>query len=362
MFEVDFKILNQKATPAIYADTLALRPAAGFAGRLFVATDSPYGVYRDTGTTWVQVASNGTGGPGSTGVNGLNGTTNIGLGGTLIQNTLITGLFDLTIAAVKQISLSSTSVLGDSGINTNGNQYYSFANDGSSTYQTYFYQQSRRFYTTFGNAEFGLNLDESTGKFVIGDYANGRKYNSFVVNDDNNTFYLTTSYNQNNTNQDLFYAKNATDRFVKIGDFNNYNNGFSLIIDDENSFIKTQNLNGDNGITITNNFTLVGQNNSVKQIFFYVDYGLNIIATYSSATTINGLSLDYDNKIYKFGGFGGNNNLIEIDDNVEKITFQTAEIFFTGAALQSNTSSGNSGEHLVITLNGTQYKIALQNP
>ena len=35
---------------------------------------------------------------------------------------------------------------------------------------------------------------------------------------------------------------------------------------------------------------------------------------------------------------------------------------FTGAGLQSSSSGGNSGEHLVITLNGNQYKIALQNP
>ena len=38
------------------------------------------------------------------------------------------------------------------------------------------------------------------------------------------------------------------------------------------------------------------------------------------------------------------------------------QVVFTGASLQSNTSGGNSGEHLIIVLNGTTYKIALQNP
>ncbi|QIG59364.1 putative collagen triple helix repeat-containing protein [Dishui Lake virophage 4] len=38
------------------------------------------------------------------------------------------------------------------------------------------------------------------------------------------------------------------------------------------------------------------------------------------------------------------------------------KIVFTGASLQSNTSSGNSGEHLVIYLNGVKYHIALQTP
>lgn len=37
-------------------------------------------------------------------------------------------------------------------------------------------------------------------------------------------------------------------------------------------------------------------------------------------------------------------------------------IVFTGTALQSATSGGFSGEHLVITLNGVQYKIRLETP
>ena len=40
----------------------------------------------------------------------------------------------------------------------------------------------------------------------------------------------------------------------------------------------------------------------------------------------------------------------------------TGVLAFTGAALQSNTSGGNSGEHLCITLNGIPYKIALLQP
>lgn len=43
-------------------------------------------------------------------------------------------------------------------------------------------------------------------------------------------------------------------------------------------------------------------------------------------------------------------------------TIATPSLVFTGAALQSASSGGNSGQHLVITLNGVVYKIALQNP
>jgi hypothetical protein len=38
------------------------------------------------------------------------------------------------------------------------------------------------------------------------------------------------------------------------------------------------------------------------------------------------------------------------------------QLIFTGASLQSNSSGSNSGEHLVIVLNGTTYKIELKNP
>ena len=59
---VDNSVANQKATPAIYASSLATRPGFGFVGRIFVDTDSPStGLYRDTGTAWIQIADPGAG-------------------------------------------------------------------------------------------------------------------------------------------------------------------------------------------------------------------------------------------------------------------------------------------------------------
>jgi hypothetical protein len=57
---VTLDILNQKDTPAFYADTLANRPAAGFTGRVFISTDT-LDLYRDTGTTWVLLSPSSTG-------------------------------------------------------------------------------------------------------------------------------------------------------------------------------------------------------------------------------------------------------------------------------------------------------------
>jgi hypothetical protein len=57
MPNIDLSILNQRQTPAFYASSLATRPAFGFAGRMFIDTDVPStGIYRDTGSAWVQIA------------------------------------------------------------------------------------------------------------------------------------------------------------------------------------------------------------------------------------------------------------------------------------------------------------------
>ncbi len=56
---VHFEVLNQLGTPLMHSATLANRPAAGIAGRIFFRTDSPFGIYRDTGTIWDLIAIGG---------------------------------------------------------------------------------------------------------------------------------------------------------------------------------------------------------------------------------------------------------------------------------------------------------------
>jgi hypothetical protein len=91
-----------------YSDTLALRPAFGIAGRIFIDIASPYGIYRDTGTAWQQIAV------------GSAGTGTIGGGGTL--NTIAMFTPDgVTIgdSAITQ-SASSVTVAARNLIVTNG--------------------------------------------------------------------------------------------------------------------------------------------------------------------------------------------------------------------------------------------------
>ena len=69
MPNIDLSILNQRQTPAFYADTLANRPAAGFVGRIFVSTDT-FAFYRDNGTSWDLIGGPGTGTITGSGANG----------------------------------------------------------------------------------------------------------------------------------------------------------------------------------------------------------------------------------------------------------------------------------------------------
>jgi hypothetical protein len=58
MITLDLSILNQKGTPMFYSDVLSARPNFGIVGRIFIQTDAPAGIWRDTGTSWEEIATN----------------------------------------------------------------------------------------------------------------------------------------------------------------------------------------------------------------------------------------------------------------------------------------------------------------
>ena len=139
---VTLDILNQKDTPAFFADTLANRPAAGFTGRIFVDTNVPStGLYRDTGSSWIQIADQGAGTTGTLQQVTTNGNTtsqgiSITAGGlnanniTLVQNTGIvkTSTFSQTMAATDSWEIYG---IGDSAGGGAGEMIFSLGDDGS---------------------------------------------------------------------------------------------------------------------------------------------------------------------------------------------------------------------------------------
>jgi len=89
-FSYNVNVLNQKGSPALYTDTFANRPDAGYAGRLFIASDTS-AIYEDTGTAWVLIANVSSGAGTLQQVTTNGNTSNVGISitaGGLSTNSL----------------------------------------------------------------------------------------------------------------------------------------------------------------------------------------------------------------------------------------------------------------------------------
>jgi hypothetical protein len=96
---INNNILNQKGTPAFYSDIFANRPAFGYAGRVFISTDTG-AIYEDTGTSWTLIADAGAGTTGTlqqVTTNGNTTTLGIVVDGININNGAGTGSNNIAI-------------------------------------------------------------------------------------------------------------------------------------------------------------------------------------------------------------------------------------------------------------------------
>jgi hypothetical protein len=164
---VHFEVLNQLGTPMMYSSSLASRPAAGIQGRIFFRTDSPYGIYRDNGTSWDIIAA------ASAGITGSGAATQIAYFDSATNLTSSANLFwDNTNARL--------------GINT--------ATPGSSldvhsTAQSIIQANN----TTLGNSFASFQL-QGTGKWQIGNVYNAGA-NYFRIQDQLNSVERLTIQN-----------------------------------------------------------------------------------------------------------------------------------------------------------------------
>ena len=117
MIVLDLSILNQKGTPMFNSDLTANRPAAGIVGRIFIAIDAPYGIFRDTGTAWDQIS------------NAATTATTIYTGdGTLTgTRTISSGGFQLVFNPQTTFSSSLTAGTGGSSFAVLGSNTLTFA-------------------------------------------------------------------------------------------------------------------------------------------------------------------------------------------------------------------------------------------
>ena len=117
-------------------------------------------------------------------------------------------------------------------------------------------------------------------------------------------------------------------------------------VDNEVNVLKNIDMGGNSVITNTGDMTIsttTSAGTGLINIFAKAD--VDITGTSCAVSSVSGVNT---------GALYTNAGSVEIE--------ATNTLTFTGAGLQSATSGGNSGQHLVITLNGVQYKIRLENP
>lgn len=126
---VHYEILNQKGTPAFYSDIFANRPTFGFAGRVFISTDTGE-IFEDTGTAWTLIADAGAGTTGTLQQVTTNGkTTNQGI--IITAGNLGIG----TATAGAPLDVHGTGTIAQfNGTGTN-NAYVFFQNAGTSKWR-----------------------------------------------------------------------------------------------------------------------------------------------------------------------------------------------------------------------------------
>jgi hypothetical protein len=175
---VDYDILNQKQTPAFYASSLATRPAFGFPGRIFIDTDTPSsGIYRDTGSAWVQVADPGAGTTGTLQQVTTNGNTttlpilvqsiSIGKGNLSVATNTTLGVASLinnTTGASNTAIGNQTLPVNTTGTGNTAIGSFSLAANTTGGYNTGIGQQSlynnttASFNTAIGNSSLSANV------------------------------------------------------------------------------------------------------------------------------------------------------------------------------------------------------------
>ena len=178
MPRIDLDILNQKQTPAFYSSSLATRPAASFVGRIFIDSDSPStGLYRDTGTAWVQIADPGAGTTGTLQQVTTNGsTTNVGISITTISagSVLFAGTNGL-------ISQDNTNLFWD-----NTNKFLGIGPTGGPTALLDIHSASQNIFiqvnaTSTNNSQIAF-LNGGVGKWRIGNLYNAGA-NDYIIYD-----------------------------------------------------------------------------------------------------------------------------------------------------------------------------------
>jgi len=385
-------VQNILGTPGAISGVFSDRPSAIdiAPGTLYFSTDTA-AIYQVVAGSWILYTGGGGGGS-STGVNGLNGTTNIGLGGTLINDTNIDGnsnSYSINFNNVKSFGVLSdefnvstvTNASAFFKINNNYSQLginaagFNLANnvtfigdwDGyANGTKIAINADAENIVTIFGNNGLGIYL--TLDNTYLGDFSNFYKSTQLIVQQ--SAYIIKTSlFQESGTDYSRygFYIDfNNGTPYTVIGDYGNDNSGTRMYIT-EDKVITTALGVIQKGVICQftiDKYSFGDPNKDTNGLTFVVDNNQFSIFTGKSDVllvqpTIFGFYMQQDNINFRRSGIGDvldvfNATSIIVDDLNRNINF-------TGN-IQSASAGGNSGQYLILYVNGTPYKIQLLNP
>jgi hypothetical protein len=334
-------VSNQKSSPAIYASSLATRPAPKLPGRIFVDTDNPStGMYRDTGTAWVQISS------GSGGSQNLQQVTDVG-NSTTNDITLLYSdsgdgqelsfynqdVDDATYKIEKPAGPESLRIMA---LKPSGaNEEFGLLWEGGDNVLK----------TIYNDQQLGLFLDFANPYYILGSFNDVIEYNNYILfsrydGNSGNMFLQNTGLVDNDPAQTFnHYITSNWDEQLFI---------FSGILSDSQNTSGFIQVGGSGYISLQAQDLISSSNGN-----FYTDANQAYFKVYDG-------SFDGSAKITNNSGtrtfevsFGFNSSSFGLDATNTTLTASNN--------LTSNSAGGNSGKHLKIKINGVQYKITLNN-
>lgn len=414
---VTLDILNQKGTPAFYADTLANRPAAGFEGRVFISTDT-FDLYRDTGSTWVLLSPSGGGG-----ISG-SGTTNtlpLFTGSTILGDSALTQQAGISITIgsfatpydfigygnnyankfIKNGASPNDLLAGDgnvitagTGITISGGVISSSGGGGGISGSGSIGQVSYFNGSTSITGDNNFFWDSLQGFLGIGTFApiavvdvNGNTPLPLIsVNQLNSTFDSILDFKHAGGNRwrigTLYnlglYSFGIYDTLSGVNRFSIYNTGQTFIGQD----ILSSGLFVVNSFNPDDHIVVIGANAPSIRVRTSGTAAINQFGL-GLATTVNNFiqgttggefcifndSVSPSPIVFGINNFGLVNEVARLSSAFNFLVgspVDTGEKFQLSGSIRVNgqtslTSSGNSGNHLIVNCDGILYKIKLEN-
>lgn len=385
-------VQNINGTPGAISGVFSERPSAIdiAPGTLYFSTDTA-AIYQVVAGSWILYTGGGGGGT-STGINGLNGTTDIGLGGTLINDTNINGSgnsYSLTFDNVKSFvvnsdlfnvnSVSNPNVFFNisttftelkclaGGFNIANNVTFIGDWDGyNNGTKIAIDADTQHILTLFGGSAFGLYI--TTDDTFVGDYGGVYKATQLIVQQ--SQYIIKTSlFNEtgiNYTRYGFYIDYNAGNPYTVIGDYGNDNSGTRMYITEDKTITTALGVIQKGVICQFNidKYSLGDFNSDTNGLTFVVNNNQFEIYTGKTENTgeqplVFGYYMQQDNINFRRSGIGDvldvfNATSIIVDDLNRNINF-------TGN-ITSATPSVPSGQYLILYVNGSPYKIQLLNP